>query len=328
MIGPNEPSEELDPLISEALERVRRLGSGQASSAEIEDVKRWGAQSAEHAQALATASRLWDYLGSAGRNFLDGQNDALFADLVPRRPTVSRRLVLGGAVAAGAAAYLVIRPPLALWPSVRDLTSDYRTAAGQQRRLTIGGGVEMTLNSATSVNVRSDSGGSAHIELLDGEAAFATAPGATNHLEVVAGGGRIRASRARFDIRHDPLVRCVTCLDGEVVIERGGSAATAQAGQRVAYAKNGLAAPVPVDLVQASAWQDGLLIFHYTPLTEVVAELNRYRPGRVIVINAELGARPVNGRFRIDNIDDVLITFQKAFGARLTALPGGIVLLS
>ena len=86
--------------------------------------------------------------------------------------------------------------------------------------------------------------------------------------------------------------------------------------------------PIPIDPAEVAAWQDGVLIFHYAPLADVVAEVNRYRPGRVMVMNAELGRRLVNGRFRIDNVDGIMAMFQQIFGAKITHLPGGVVLLS
>ena len=64
------------------------------------------------------------------------------------------------------------------------------------------------------------------------------------------------------------------------------------------------------------------------PLAEVIAEINRYRPGRIVVWNADLGRRPINARFRVSNVDDILALAQRAFGAKVTTLPGGLVLLS
>jgi transmembrane sensor len=40
-----------------------------------------------------------------------------------------------------------------------------------------------------------------------------------------------------------------------------------------------------------------------------------------------LGRELVNGRFRIDHIDEVLNRIEQVFDARMRSLPGGIVLL-
>ncbi|MGL1493920.1 DUF4880 domain-containing protein, partial [Vibrio parahaemolyticus] len=57
-----------DPLKRDAVGWVRHLTSGQATAADAEALRRWCAQSAEHAAAFAAASRLWRDLAPAGRN--------------------------------------------------------------------------------------------------------------------------------------------------------------------------------------------------------------------------------------------------------------------
>ncbi|TWB96028.1 FecR family protein [Bradyrhizobium macuxiense] len=322
----DEPPEELTAIESEALARVQRLGSGQASRRDIEDTKRWGNQSSAHSEALAQASLLWDQLGPAGANLLKRRGDSILAAVRPQ-PRMTRRAVLGGALATSAAAYLVVSPPLQLWPSLRDVMADYRTAAGEQRKLTIDGDVKVTLNTGTSVNVQSGEASQDRIEILTGEAVIA-AVSASREVRVVAGDGEMRARRAQFNVRHEPHSTCVTCLDGEVQVSRHSAVALLRAGQQVSYAALGLAAPMAVDPTEVTAWRDGMLIFHDAPLGNVVTEINRYRPGKVMVTNADLERRLVNGRFRIDNVDGILNMFQQIFGAKARHLPGGIVLLS
>ena len=64
------------------------------------------------------------------------------------------------------------------------------------------------------------------------------------------------------------------------------------------------------------------------PLSQVVEEVNRYRPGKIILLNNDLARRKVVAGFRVDQIDDVVTYVSRTFGARMRALPGGIVLLS
>jgi transmembrane sensor len=82
-----------------------------------------------------------------------------------------------------------------------------------------------------------------------------------------------------------------------------------------------------IDPAVVTAWKDGVLVFHETRLSEAIAEINRYRPGRIILTNAALGHRLFNARFRIKDVDGVTAQIQQVFGASATALPGGIVLL-
>jgi transmembrane sensor len=71
-----------------------------------------------------------------------------------------------------------------------------------------------------------------------------------------------------------------------------------------------------------------MLVFHNKPLAEVVEEIHRYRPGRIVVTNDELGRRVVNGTFRRDQLDSFVAQVQQLFGAKVTSLPAGLTLLS
>lgn len=320
----------LDPLQREAAAWVRRLTSGKATAADADAVKRWCEQSAAHAEAYADAAHFWKAAGPAARG-LRSRGD-ISAGLAPRssRPAMAnRRAFLGGGLAAAcAAAYAAINPPLGLWPSFTELAADYRTAKGEQRQLALESKVSVNLNTQTSIALRASSGKADRIELVSGEASFATAPQAQRVLEVVAADGRTFANAARFDIRREGAEVCVSCLEGGARVEWQAEAAMLKAGQQVRYNGNGIGPVLAFDKETVAAWKQGVLIFRLTPLSEVVEEINRYRPGRVMVLDAALAQKPVSGRFHIKHMDEILLRLQQAFGVESQALPGGVVLLS
>jgi transmembrane sensor len=318
--------DDLSALQREALGRVRRLVSGDATIADVEDAKQWQAQSPKHAEAFAFASRLWGQLGPAGQNVLMRNGERLPA---PQRTVYrpSRRLVVGGALAA-CAAYVVVRPPLQLWPSMSELAADYRTAAGEQRRVALAGGASMELNTRTSVTLKRSGESVNGIELIDGEALIDTGRDTTSPFTVIAGNGRVSATSARFNVRHDGTTSCVTCIDGEIDIQRLGATQRLAAQQQYTYGERGTGAAAAADTKVATAWQDGLLVFQRAPLATVVDEVNRYRPGKIVLMNAQLGQRTVNARFRVQNVDEIMTLAQQVFGAKVTSLPGGLVILS
>jgi transmembrane sensor len=135
------------------------------------------------------------------------------------------------------------------------------------------------------------------------------------------------AANARFNVRYDSRSVCVTCLRGEVRVERGRTVFPLPAGRQMTYADQAFGPVVAVDLAVVTAWHDGILIFDATPVTAVIAEVNRYRPGRIILTNAGLGRERFSARFRIASVDRVVGEIEQVFGARATVLPGGIVLL-
>jgi transmembrane sensor len=316
----------------EAIAWVQKLASAEITPEEIEVLKHWREQNPAHDAAFIEVNRVWGRVGIAGRTLHDPDEDfrAELDALGQRRKIVNRRAVLGGGVAALAAAtvYGALYPPLHLWPSLTELNADYRTATGEQRNVTSAGGVAISLNTQTSVSVRSTDDAEDRIELIAGEASFATS---TRSLVVLAAGGKTTAESGRFDVRISSGERSpvsVTCFEGQARIEHGADATTIRPGQRIHYDARGLGQITSIDPVVASDWQRGIVEFRGTPLIEAVEEINRYRPGRIILMNAVLGQQQLSGRFRIDQMDNVLLQLQHAFNAKLQRLPGGIVLLS
>jgi len=327
----SEASNELDALVREALGWVVRLRSGEATEADAEALERWRNQSEAHARAFREAVGLWRALGSAAREVAaEDPAAATKAGRGARRPPghpVGRRALLAGALAASAAGYLIVWPPFEAWPSLKEMSADYRTAKGERRRVALADHVTLDLNTRTSVSVRSTRDQSL-IELISGEAAITASLPPMSPLVVMAAGGSIRAAEAYFIARCDNGEASVTCISGRVDVDWAQRTVHLEHGQQVRYSAGGLGPSVPVDPVAATAWQSGLLIFHNLPLAEVIGEVNRYRSGRIIVANTELGRRLVDGVFHLDRLDDVVAQVRQAFGATVVSLPGGIVVLS
>lgn len=319
----------LDPLKKEALNWVRRLTGGTVTAADAEQLRLWRARSPQHAAAFAAASRLWRDLHPAGENLRRRE-----AQAASRSVFMGRRAFIGGGLAAAsiaAGAYVAVRPPLDLWPSLNELAADYRTRPGEQREIALSDDISIRLNTRTSIARQPIEAGIERVKLIAGEASFSNF-GRGHTLAVAAADKQITAIAARFDVSYlqndEGSSVCATCLQGELQVERGADQTVISAGQQLRYMPDGAKQIKQVDLDIVSAWHQGALVFRATPLQEVIDEVNRYRAGKVIVTNAELGRAPVSGRFRISRIDDILIQIEQAFGAKLRMLPGGLVLLS
>lgn len=322
---------DLDPLLRQALAWVIRLHSGAATADDAAALALWRSRSAEHEVAFRDAVRLWRSLGEAARKLV-GDGELPGTAVPPRRKAralVDRRALIGGALAASVAGgYLAVRPPFGLWPSFEELSADYRTAKGEQRKVALSEDVSLTLNTQTSIVVRSRSAGP-HLELISGEAAVVARRDDTAPLVVDAAGGRITARRASFDVRCLDEAVSVSCIDGEVdVAVRGQSISIAKERQVSYSATAGLGPAFAVDLEQARAWQNGLLVVRDWSVNRLVEEINRYRPGKILIMDADLGKRMISGTFYLDHLDDFVAQAQGLFGATVRTLPGGIVLLS
>jgi transmembrane sensor len=321
-------TDEHDVLLQQALDWVARLKSGVTTRADVDALQRWRQQSPAHEQAFRKAARIFRNAGVAAGE-LAVQPDGIDAAQVLRElpsKAFARRAFLGGAVAAAAAGYLVVRPPLGLWPSLEELSADYRTGKGEQRKIVVSSDVSLELNTQTSIALRSVPD-ETRIELISGEASVAAMRASPKPFVMLAANGRIRAKQADFNARClDGNVR-VTCLNGLVEVEQGGKVVQLRAAEQVSYSPGGIEVSVSVDATQVAAWQSGLLIFRDQPLADVVDEVNRYRSGKIIITNTDLKRRVVNGTFQISKLGDFVLQVQQLFGAQARSLPGGVVLL-
>jgi transmembrane sensor len=314
-------------LKSEALAWLTRVSLGEASRDDLAALRQWRDASPAHATALAQAGRLWRELAAPVEALArSGALSVPVRSKAVHRP--SRRALLAGGFAAAAAAggVMAVRPPLGLWPSLAELAADHRTGTGEQRHLTLAGAVSVDLNTQTSIALRTEDQGPG-IELISGETAVAVGGSATKPFVVVAAGGRMTASEASFNVRRDgPSVR-LTCIDGEVAVECKGRALTLRASQQAIYDGEGLGEVVSIDPATVTAWRDGMLVFRDAPLVRVIEEVNRYRPGRIILLDSALGQRLVTARFEIGRLDTVMGQIGHVFKVPVKRLLGGLVLV-
>jgi transmembrane sensor len=319
---------EPDALLDEALDWIVRLKTGDPTRADVEALQRWREQSVAHDEAFKKAAGIYRHASIAAGELAD-QPDAIDVARAARQSppgVLARRTFLGGAVAAAAAGYLVVHPPLGLWPSLEELSADYRTGKGEHRTIAVTPNVSLELNTQTSVALR-DVQDETRIELISGEASVAAKRSASKPLVMLAANGRISAAEADFNVRCLEGVVSITCLNGVVDVVQDGKAVRLQRAEQVSYSPGGIEASVPVDPAQVTAWQAGLLIFRDRPLADVVDEVNRYRSGKIIITNADLKRRIVNGTFQISKLDDFVPQVQQLFGAQVRSLMGGVVLL-
>jgi transmembrane sensor len=323
----NDTSEH-DVLLEEALDWVVRLKTGAPVRADLEALQRWRDQSPEHEAAFRKAARLFRNAGIAAGE-LAGQPAVIDAARAsPGLPArvLARRAFLGGAIAAAVGGYLVVRPPLGLWPSLEELSADYRTGKGEQRKVAVTPDVSLEMNTQTSIALRSVPD-ETRVELISGEASVTALRSSPKPFVMLAANGRITAKQADFNARClDGIVR-VTCLNGMVDVAQGGKLVQLREAEQVSYSLGGIEVSVPIDPAQVTAWQAGLLIFRDQTLADVVDEVNRYRSGKIIITNADLKQRVVNGTFQISKLGDFVLQVQQLFGAQARSLPGGVVLL-
>lgn len=292
---------DLAALEQEAFRWLARMTSGAATDADRDALLRWRAQSAGHERAFQNASRLWKQVGRAA----GATSPAPAFALRPSR----RQFLTAGAMAAGVAGIAVSGAKLGFWPGLNGLMADYSTAAGEQRRVSLAGHVQVELNtrSALSLNAATSP---AHVTLGGGEAVFTVKSGADRFV-VAAADGVVAAERAVFAIRHDDRRVRITCLEGTISVLEPAPLRMQPLEQVVCSGKS-LGALLRVDGGDnVAGWRRGLLVFRNEPVETVVSELNRYRRGLIVVTSRAVAQRRVTGVFHLDRLDEALNHIQQ-----------------
>lgn len=321
------PEERLDAVGRQANDWVRRIASGDMTRGDADTLRQWCAARPENAAAFASAQRLWEGLRDASALSLSRTPLPRAASMAQSSPRWTRRAFFAGVASAGAAAagVALIAPPFGLWPSLGELRADYRTGTGERRQVALGGRVDIELNTRTSIALRSGSGNA--IDLIEGQAAVDTLA-ASRPFTMTAASGVIVARGARFDVRHTAADVHVTCLAGEVRVDHAAGTANLGPAQQVSYDRQTLGVTLSLAQDDLPAWREGFLRFRQTQLAQVIDEINRYRPGRVVLLADNLASKPLSARFDIGDLDTAIAQIREGFGLKATRLPGGVVLLS
>lgn len=315
---------------------LRTLNSGDVKSWDLEGFRRWLHTSQAHKDAFNAAKQEWEAYRPVAGEVLRRDPDVAGIDAHLQRGNQqgrwNRRAFLGAAIgtAAVATGVAVIHPPGGLWPAPGEWRADYRTGTGEQRAIDLADQVRLTLNTQTRIRRRTAGDRIVGIDLLAGEAAIdlphAFAGG--RPFTVVAGAGRILASGGRFEVRRLQGKACVTCVEGVIRMEHPQGQRQLLARDRMFYDDSALGSVEHIDPRQLPAWRKGELVFEKTPLIEVIDEINRYRPGRVVLMNASVREQPVSGSFYIAALDKVLDVLRLTFNLDARSLPGGLLVLS
>ncbi|EON14838.1 MULTISPECIES: FecR domain-containing protein [Pandoraea] len=321
-----------DDLQRQARVWLRLLDSGDVTEVDAQAFRRWLDTSADHKAAFNTVKHRWATLRTASGMYADRHPNAIPAPAparpARRQPSAGRRAFIGGAVTVGAAAAVA-----GFYPDVFRRTlpdpwgGDERTAVGEQRTLTLAAQTVVTLNTQTRVRQSVHNGKTVSMTLLSGEAAVDLG-GVAEPFTMSAGVGSARAHDGRFEVRYLDGKACVTCIDGSVQVSHPAGKRALQARQQVAYNDHVLSDVGNVNAQAVSAWRRGELVFDQIRLVDVVAEINRYRAGRVVLVSEAARNQRVTGRFRIASLDAALSQLESTFDLNARSLPGGLLILS
>lgn len=285
----------------------------------------WRDADPAHAEAYREMERLWaglDQIECPAERLDRGEHAR--AAIAPQAQLGRRRALRRFAIAASVAA-LACFGAYSFAPA--GLFADHRTGFGEQREIVLEDSSTAHLNTASALSF-DFTAGSRRVVLHAGEAYFEVASDSARPFIVEAGEGRIEALGTAFSVRRVGDAVEVVVTESRVAVSGPDEAAKRlSAGQGLRLIDSGLGAIANVDIATALAWRRGRMVFDNRPLGEVLAELARYRQGRILVLNSAVESLPVTGSFSIADTDAALDTIERILPVRLRRFGDLLVLV-
>lgn len=317
-----EPSDPTESPREEALAWFVRLNSGDATDDDRSRFDTWLHAGEANRAAYNRLKVIW--------SDLDHVPDPRIRRVRPAM--LSRRAALAGATGIAASAALIAGTG-ATFDGLEDILSgDYRTGTGERETITTPDGSTIELDAGTVISLEFDAE-IRRLRLLCGRAVFTVAPDTERPFEVTCGGGTVRALGTVFAVHKRRIDTAVAVKESAVTVSLGSPRTTIESAQvaeglRVTYGTSGMGPVVSAADGAETAWQRGRLIFRDRPLGDVIADLNRYRPGRIAIWDDELLNLRVDGVFEVEKPDAALNAIIGTLPARAVRLTPYLVVLA
>lgn len=344
----------------EAAAWIWRMESGSPATADPEGFDAWLRQDPRHRRAVDELSKVWESLdGLAAAPRVQAVSPpaepaqhvatSRIRSMLSRHPLSDRHPLLDRRpLWVAAAAVLVAAAAGAVWLNKGSENQVLATAVGQHRDVVLADGTVVSLNTNTIVETNFGRR-SREIHLRKGEAHFGVAPDHSRPFLVHAGDAVVQAIGTEFEVRvrTDQHVD-VLVTEGRVEVRpdapapepqalearKGAIGATRIANVRAVSAGEALStatknyAVTPVSREQLSselAWREGAVVFDSEPLSEAIAEIQRYTDARIVITDPEIATLPVGGRFKTDDLQGFLDGLEAALPVTIRRTPDGMV---
>jgi transmembrane sensor len=315
-----------------------RIDSENFGVADRQAYEAWLRQDPRHRRAVEEFAKVWhglDALAQAKR----GEKIATFSDAAKRAAPRTRHPWW-----LAAAAMILMLVAGAAWLQRGTEVQTLATAVGQQRNVTLVDGSIVTLNTNTILETDLTRRGR-EIYLRKGEAHFQVAHDRSRPFLVHAGDALVRAVGTEFEVRvrADQHVDVVV-NEGRVEVQAAEPMSPAtpgvhkrvvalatvralSAGQQLSTANADYAVtPVsPAQLSSELAWREGAIVFDGEPLSQAIAEIERYTDARIVITDARAAALPVGGRFRTNDVPGFFDGLQAALPVSIRRAADGVV---
>ncbi|MCG6203403.1 FecR domain-containing protein [Rhodopseudomonas sp. HC1] len=323
----SDDSENRERISREAIEWFVRLQNPLASDDTRRAYRDWLMADPAHRDAFRDVSDLWSELDQPAAHLAaSGWHRTAEIPASPQRGWPS----WGGRLAAAAVVVVALAGGISVWrdPGLIDRAlADVATYPGERREVRLADGTLAFLDGDTALKTRMN-GDRREITMLRGRVWFDVTSDPARPFTVHAGRVDARVLGTAFEVNREAAA--VTVERGEVAVsdlESRRDPVKLTAWQRVALRDDATGTPVAVDPEQMFAWRRGLIILDRAPLSQVVEELDKMAPGRVVITDPELKRLTLSGTFRTNEPGAVLEALRSALGLRTLSIPGVATLI-
>lgn len=312
-------------IADQAAEWLTLLMSGEVSKQELHDWQQWRIAHADH-------ERAWQHIEIiTGRlTFLQPkaayQTLSPFASPLDNPESLSRRKLLELLAVGG----IVCTTGLfaSRTQTFQQLAADYKTGTGEQRSFVLDDGTQITLNTASSVEL-DFTARYRLVRLVAGEVLITTGHASGSQVTedrpfiVQTAQGRVRALGTRFTVRqHDGHTQVAVLESAVEVSPRNGAAVTAriQSREQASFTLDTITTMRPL-AEQTIAWSRGQILADNLRLGDFVADLNRYRPG-VLRCDPAVADLRLSGVFPVQDTDRILATLPQVLPVQVVKRTG------
>lgn len=323
----------------QAVRWLAYLYSGEATNEGRAKFSSWLDHSTINVAAYRNLEQIWRDMIFAGVQTIvstEASDDEPASHIVALESRSSRLSSLSGrrgAIAAMMALAAALLLAFGIWrleffdtPTVQA----YRTAVGEIRTVSLPDGTRVTLAADSAIRA-TFSKRRRGVELVAGRAWFDVASNPARPFTVLAAATHIQVIGTQFDVDRAPDDVRVSVAKGVVRVAPLAGPATRDgvrliAGQRVVSALDGRIGSIErFDPANAALWRTGLLIYRNARLADVLAEVNRYRVDKIVLVNKSLGDMRITMAVRTDQTETLLSGLEATTPLQIDRLRSRVV---
>lgn len=310
-----------DRLFEEAVDILIRIKSDPDNPVALDVATRWLGRSDLHRQVFAEALEIH---GMTGKLLTDKRRTER-----SHAYSMSRRtLVVGGLLGAGALMAAGYSAP----GLILQARADVITSTAEIKRVELADGSIATLGPDSAIASRIDST-RRDVELIQGMAFFEVARDSARPFAVQMDTMIATALGTAFDISEDAGQFNLSVSHGivraDLPPEIKRPAMTLNAGDWLSLStSDGTLSTGTRDVGQIGSWRDGMIVVEKEKIATVVTRIARWKRGRVLIADTDLGIQPVSGVYDLRNPDLALEAVVRPYGGKVRELSPYLTIIS